>query len=367
MRRVTTATAPLAVAILCILAASAGCRRNSPPPATAREETLVPVGAVPAQRAGIRAVVRASGIVTPAEGAEFLVVAPEPARIAEVARAEGDAVASGDMLVRFELPSATQEVSRLTADLAAAEAQLENARANQQRTADFAERGLIPRRDREVADRELADAQAALERVRSQHTRAVAAAGRAVVRAPFGGIVATRRHNPGDIVLSTSTDPVLRIVDPRRLDLVASVAEADIARVVPGATARLAGPATEMPIRFTVVRRLAERIAADGTLPFLLRFDSPVELAVDARVDVEIDAEERTDAVLVPGEALVRTGSETAVMIAQGSRAERRVVTTGIETADRVEVTSGVKAGELVITRGHIGLADGAAISVASQ
>ena len=367
MRVVATERRVSAAAILCMAVLSTACR-SEPPPATEREETLVPVGAVPAQTAGIRASVRAAGVVTPAEGAEFLVVAPEPARLAEVGKKEGDPVKSGDLLVRFELPSAAQEVSRLAADLAAAEAQAENTRVNQQRTADFAEKGLIPRRDREIADRELADAQAALERVRTMHARAVTAAGRAVVRAPFDGLVATRRHNPGDVVLSTTTDPVLRIVDPRRLDLVANVAQADISRVVPGTTARITAPATGAPIGLKVVRPLADRVMPDGTLPFLLRFDDPVvQLAVDTRVDVEIDAEERADAVLVPAEALIRTGGETAVMVAAGSRAERRVVTTGIATDERVQITSGLKAGELVIIRGHIGLADGAAISVAAN
>ena len=327
----------------------------------------MPVGVVTAERAGIRAVVRAAGVVTPAEGAEFLVVAPEPARIAEIAKAQGDIVKSGDVLVRFDLPSAAQEVARLDADLAAAEALLENARVNQQRVADFVDRGLVARRDREIADRELADAQAALERVRSMHARAVDAAGRAIVRAPFDGIVAGRQHNPGDIVLSASTDPVLRIVDPRRLDLVALVGAADISRVVPGATARVAGPETSMPIGLKVLRRLADRATPDGSLPFLLVFDNPVQLPVDTRVDVEIDAEERTDAVLVSAEAVIQDGAETVVMIAAGSSAERRVVTTGIRNDDRIEVTSGVRAGELVITRGHIGLANGTAISVAQR
>jgi hypothetical protein len=53
------------------------------------------------------------------------------------------------------------------------------------------------------------------------------------------------------------------------------------------------------------------------------------------------------------------------VMVAAGDRAARRPVTTGIATDAGVEVTSGLRAGELVITQGHIGLADGAAISVA--
>jgi membrane fusion protein, multidrug efflux system len=325
------------------------------------------VGAVPAATAGIRSTVRASGVVTPSEGAEFLATAPEPARITEVGRAQGETVKSGDLLVRFELPSAIQEVNRLAADVAAVEAQYENARVNQARTADFAERGLIPRRDRDIADRELTDAQAALERVRSVHARAVAAADRAIVRAPFDGIVAGRFHNPGDLVLSTSGDPVLRVVDPRHLDLVVTVAEPDVSRVVPGATARIAAPDGTMPIGLKVVRRLADRVGADRTLAFLLAFDSDTALAVDTRVDVEIDAEERTNAVLVPVEALIRNGGETAVMVAADSRAQRRVVTTGIEDQQRIEITSGLRAGELVITRGHINLADGTAVSVAVE
>jgi multidrug efflux pump subunit AcrA (membrane-fusion protein) len=90
-------------------------------------------------------------------------------------------------------------------------------------------------------------------------------------------------------------------------------------------------------------------------------------LPVDTPVEIDIDAEERTGVVLVPAEALIRQGGAVTVLIANGSRAERRPVTTGLEDAQNVEITSGVRAGELVITRGHVGLADGAAISVATQ
>jgi membrane fusion protein (multidrug efflux system) len=159
----------------------------------------------------------------------------------------------------------------------------------------------------------------------------------------------------------------LRLVDPRRLDVVASVPEADISRVVPGASARIAGPAGADPIRLTVVRREVEGVGPDGTMPFRLVFSEPSPLTVDARVEIDIDAEERANAVLIPVEAVLRQGTEAAVMVANGSRAERRVVTLGIEDVQRVEVTSGLRAGELVITRGQLGLADGAAISVAAE
>ena len=360
----TTGVRTAALVILCTMLLP-GCRRSEAPAEQPPLENIVPVGAVPAQTAGIRAVVHASGVVAPSEGGEFLVVAPEPARVVEVAFSQGDSVNSGDLLARFDVPSARQDVARLAADLSAGEAQLENARVNQGRVRDFVERGLVPRRDLEVADRELADAAAAVERIRIQHTAAVAAEGRAIVRAPFAGIVAARWHNPGDVVVSPSADPVLRLVDPRRLDVIAEVPEADVSRVVPGASARIAAAEGTEPIRLTVVRREAERVA-DRMLPFRLVFNEPATVAVDTRVEIDIDAEERANAVLVPLEAVMTQGAESVVMVANGDRAERRVVTLGIEDVQRVEVTSGLRAGELVITRGHLGLADGAAISVAT-
>src|SRR5688572_6287303 len=144
-----TPLAPLFVVVLCT--AAADCR-NPPPPPVERQETIVPVGVVRAQTAGIRASVHASGLIVPADGGEFLVVAPEPARIAEITKAQGDIVASGEILVRFELPSATQEVARLAAELAGAQAQLENARINQARIRDFAERGFIPRSEEHTSE-----------------------------------------------------------------------------------------------------------------------------------------------------------------------------------------------------------------------
>jgi membrane fusion protein (multidrug efflux system) len=100
-------------------------------------------------------------------------------------------------------------------------------------------------------------------------------------------------------------------------------------------------------------------------VPFRLVFAAPPPLAVDTPVQLDIDAEERTDTVLIPATAVIRAGGEAAVFVVNGSQAQRRLVKTGIEDAARVEITEGVRAGELVITRGHIGLSDGATITVA--
>jgi RND family efflux transporter MFP subunit len=352
--------AAIAVALALTLA---GCGKTESPDSAGEGPIAVPVAARPAETGSLRAVIRGSGVVVPAEGAEFLLIAPEPARILEITRAENEPVSSGDVLVRFELPGASQDVLRQRAELARVQAQFENARLAQTRVRDLVGRGLVARRDLEMADRDLSDAQDAVTRAMAAVAVADAAAARAVIRAPFNGVIARRLHNPGDLVQAAATDPVLRLVDPARVEIVATVTAAEAPRVLPGASARLVNAVDGA----TVALSVASRGTASGTgdsVPARLVSASPLTVPVDTAVAIEIDAEERAGVVFVAPEAIVRDGSQSVVMVAAGDRAERRVIQTGVATERRVEVVSGLRAGELVITQGHVGLGDGALINV---
>jgi RND family efflux transporter MFP subunit len=352
---------------LCIFAAVAAtsCRRSAPPEDAGDESAVVPVAAQPVNSGSLRAVVRVTGVVVPADGAEFLVVSPESARVLEITKAVGDPVASGEVVVRFELATAAQNLARQQSEVARLQAQLESARVAQARARDFVARGLIPRLDLEIADRELSDAQASVDRAAILQKAAETAAARAVISAPFGGIVAARFHNPGDVVQAAATDPILRIVDPARVEILASVPTADASRVLPGASARLTDPRDGSSVRLSVGNRSATAAAASGVVLVRLLPAEPVTVPVDTSLPIEIDAEERTGVVFVPEEALIQEGAQTIVMVAVGDRAARRPVTTGITTDAGVEITSGLTAGDLVIVQGHLGLPDGAQISVA--
>jgi RND family efflux transporter MFP subunit len=355
-----------ALFIACLFALTPGCGREPRPEPPAREATVVPVAAQPAATGSLRTTIRATGVVVPAPGAELLVVAAEPARVVEVTKAEGDVVASGEVVVRFAFPFAAEELSRQRAEVARALSDLERARVAHARTADFVARGLIPRRDQDEADRQLADAERGVDMAGRALASAEAAAGRAVVRATFDGVVSRRLHDPGDPVQASPTDPVLRIVDPRRVEVRASVAAADAPRVLPGAAAQSTNPADGSVVRLIVTPgAVATLVGTSGDVPARLTFVEPAKVPVDATLEIAIDAEERTGVVLVPPEVILREGDRAAVMVAAGDTAERRAVTIGLSTDRHVEIVSGLRPGELVITRGHVGLADGAAITVA--
>ena len=348
----------------CLLTVLSGCSRE-PRDASVAEDFVVPVVAQPVRTGTLRAVLHLSGVIVPAQGAEFLAIAPEPARVQDIPRAEGDAVASGEVLVRFSMPSAGENVARQTAEVARAQALLEGARLAQTRTRDFVERGLVARRELDTVDRDLEEAGAALARAQTALRTAESTAALAVIRAPFAGVIAARLKDPGDLALAAVTDPVLRLVDPRRLEVAATVPRAEAPRVLLGATARLASAGE--PIRLSVAAVTAPATPATNMVPVRLVFAAPTTLTVDTPVQVDVDAEERAGVVFVPPEAVVGTGANAALYVAVGSQAQRRPVTLGIADDERVEITSGVNAGELVITRGHTNLAEGAAISVEVQ
>jgi RND family efflux transporter MFP subunit len=352
-------------AALCLaLLAAAGC--TQPSPEEVDSESVVPVKTAPVTRGAIRGVVRATGVVMPAPGADLLVVAPEAARIAEIPPAVGDRVRRGDVLVQFEIPSAAADVERQRAEVAAARAALDTAKLAQTRSHDLFDRGVAARREVEDADRAVAEAEAALAQANASLAASQTLASRSVVRAAFDGIVAKRFHNPGDLVEASSGDPVLRVIDPARLEVIASVPLADAPRITIGAPASLSGtPLSASDSALHVLSRPAAVDPGTATVPVRLGFTGQTNLPAGAPVAVDIQAEQHDEALLVPAAAIVREGDETAVFVASDGKAERRPVEIGLSEGAQDEVVSGLHEGEMVIVDGQAGLPDGAAISVA--
>jgi Cu(I)/Ag(I) efflux system membrane fusion protein len=91
------------------------------------------------------------------------------------------------------------------------------------------------------------------------------------------------------------------------------------------------------------------------TLKARLRFDNPDEaLKPNMYAHVKIFGGPREDTIVIPLEALIRTGREERVILSLGEgRFESRTVTAGIESGDWVEILKGIDAGEAVVISGQ--------------
>jgi len=326
----------------------------------------VPVTVQEARAGTIRRSIFATGVVTPAPGAELLVTAPQPARILEIARAEGDVVRKGEILVRFEIPSLGAERAGRESDRARAQARLDNALAAEKRVEGLYERGIAAGKEVEDAKRDLAEARAALAESEKAVSAAEVLERRETVEAGFDGIVASRWHNPGDLVEASASDPILRVIDPGRLQVEAAVPLGLLDQVAVGAAARIRSSSGSGDEEGVVKTRPGAVEPSTGTAMLRVAFSRPSSLPVGTPVEIEIQGEEHAGAVVVPVAAVVRERSESFVYVVDGGGvAHRRPIGLGIVTAADAEILSGIAPGDRVVVKGQAALPDGAAVDVA--
>jgi Cu(I)/Ag(I) efflux system membrane fusion protein len=105
------------------------------------------------------------------------------------------------------------------------------------------------------------------------------------------------------------------------------------------------------------------------TLKARLRFPNPDEvLKPNMYANVKIYGGAKDDVVVIPVEALIRTGREERVVIALGDgRFESRTVTAGIESGDWVAIIEGVQPGDRVVTSGQFLIDSEASLKASTQ
>ena len=298
------------------LAGAALCGCGGREPEQIETQAAVPVETAVARTGAVTAWVHATGLVEGAPGADWTLTAPQLASIAAVRAAAGDTVRRGDELVSFDSPQLRTDLATRSGELAQAKARLDNAQRGYERLSKLLERGIASTPGgggrAQGARRRAGRARDARPRPAPGPPSCRAAPARV---APFDGIVAQRWHNAGDLV--DANEHVLRLVDPRRLEVAAAVPAADAARIVVGRPARVSvAGSTAEPVAARVVSRPALVDPATGTASVRLRLDGAPPAGTRAASMVESRSRPRRRR-----DALHRAGRRGR----RGERRERRV------------------------------------------
>ena len=148
----------------------------------------------------LRDTIVAQGTVVAAPSGIFTVIAPQSAKIVELPKNEGDTVASGDILARFDLTALSSDLAVKGVEVDAANNKLAEAKAELAKQEALFAKGYTPRNTYEAAKAAVATAQTAVDRIKTQQTAANAINDNSIVRAPFSGIVTRKLRNAGDVV-----------------------------------------------------------------------------------------------------------------------------------------------------------------------
>lgn len=265
---------------------------------------------------------------------------------------EGQNVSAGQELVQLD-------AAERQADLEAARAAINTARAQKSETQQKYERALALRRAGAGTEALVADLQLQLRTVETTvvaaEARERAAAARLddnVIRAPFAGRVGLRSISVGALLDSRVVVTTLDDVSRMRLDF--SVPETYIARIAIGAgidAQTLAYPDRRFPGKVAVIDTRIDPVTRSAKLTAII--ENPDRLLKPGMfMNVSLKVAVREGAIVAPEEAIVAEGPRQIAFVVKDGKVERRVVQIGQRQEGKVEVTEGLKAGDIIVVRG---------------
>lgn len=206
-------------------------------------------------------------------------------------------------------------------------------------------------------------AQAARERLRllgmtESSVRQLEQSGKAqtlfTVISPIAGVIQSLEVRQGMTVSSGMT--IARINGLKTVWLEAAVPETNAGRLTSGQLVTAVLPAyPQTSFKGRVSEILPEANMQTRTLRVRMEFANPQGLLRPGMfAQVHLDSAGKSDALLVPTEAVIRTGSRNLVIVAEdGGRFRPVSVSLGAESGASTEVVSGLEAGQRVVASGQ--------------
>jgi RND family efflux transporter MFP subunit len=312
----------------------------------------------------------------------------------------GDRVRQGEVLALLEVPELQDQVEGAQAEVRHSQsdvtrAQSEIISAESTYSAVHAEYTRLEEASKErpglIAEQELDDARAKDEQAAAQvgvakasldamqqqlgvsratRSRLETMSGYEQIVAPFTGVVTKRYADTGTLIQAgqdnnTNTLPVVQVAESDLLRLRMPVPESDVPYIQVGGDVRVKVNATGHTFTGKIIR--FSRALDTNTRTMLTEVDVPnrdLSLSPGMYAETTIQLLQKNDVLILPAQAVVQNGDQSYVLVVDATNhVEKRNVTLGIQTSNRVEITGGLQAGDNVIASGQTGYQPGEVVS----
>ena len=318
----------------------------------------------------------------------------------------GDRVSKGQLLALLEVPEMVDDLASAKSALKRSEAEAARARDEllraqtahdiahlaftrlsqvaSQRPGLVAQQEIDDANSKDLAtDAQVAAARSGLDAANEQIGVSQAALARittmldyARVTAPFDGVVTKRYADTGSMIQAgtasqTQAMPLVRLSQNSVLRLIVPVPESAVPTVHVGQQVEVRVPTLNRAFSGKVDRFAGAVSASTRTMDTEIDVPNPgLVLLPGMYAEVRLNLDRRDRVLAVPVTAVDLAGGESSqqpkagaggrsghvMVVAADNRIEVRLVSLGIETADQVEVLSGLKEGDLVVIGGRSGL-----------
>jgi len=299
-------------------------------------------------------------------------------RVIALLKEDGARVQKGELLAVLEETDARLALGQARATLDVAQATLdrtrvaeEHARREQERAQNLLRSGGITDRDFQTAEVTARDARAQVKLAEAQVAQAQQAVASAQkhlndcrIVSPITGEVEHKFYNPGSWVDGNTL--LYRLVDNQRLELEAYVASSEIASLAQGQKIGFkvaAFPEEEFSASILTLSPAVQ--PQNRSLPVRAAVPNPTrKLKAGMFVKGRIITGVKPAAMVVPPDAIWhRVGQPSFLYVVEQNRARRREVKLGLEQPQAIEVTAGLRAGDLVVAEQSLELAEGVSIT----
>lgn len=302
----------------------------------------------------------------------------------------GDRVRTGQVIATLEVPELNAQLAGAQAEVRHSQSEIDRAKSQvagaesshaalhdaYKRLAQAAQQrpGLIAEQELDNAlakdqnsEASIDVAKAALEATEEQLSvssadkqRVQALSDYSVVTAPFNGVVTKRYADTGSLIQAgtasnTQAMPVVQLAQSDVLRLRMPVPEADVPYIQDGGTVEVKVQSTDRSFTGKIVR--FARALDPSTRTMVTEVDVPnptLELSPGMYAESVISLQERKHVLTVPIQAVVQGDAQSYVLVLdKDNHVRKKIVTLGLQGADRVEITSGLTDGELIIVSGQ--------------
>lgn len=270
-------------------------------------------------------------------------------RVLELPYDVNDYVEAGAVIVRFTNVEQQSGQRRAEAQIRSAQAAFDEAQANYARIAEIYQRKLIAKAQLDQATAQRDSARAALEAAQASLREVSQQLDYTVVRAPYSGIVTKRFVQIGESV--RAGQPLIAGISLNELRVNVQVPQSavDAIRHYHAADVLLDG---EGGRRVTVAKVTVFPYADADTHTFSVRLDLPAQETglypgMTVKTAFAIGDAER---LLIPSTALIQRSEVSGVYVVADNQVRLRQVRLGHRFGDRIEVLSGLSAGDKIAT-----------------
>lgn len=321
----------------------------------------------------------------------------------------GDRITAGQPIAILDASELTMKVAEVTAEvqrietdieiskieveeqksaIAQIEADLNYLNLKKQRFATLVEEGVIAQDEFDVADSEVKSKEASLRQaqvklarleaqVRSDQAKlaqseanldtAKVMEGYTVITSPISGIIQERNVDPGVVVQPSMG--IVTIGNYNQVRLQANVAQQDAVNIRLGATVIAIIPDSNIaPIKGKITSIFPQANSQTRTVTVEAIIDNPEEQLLSGKfIEMKIITVRQPNAITIPQEAVVEFQGQPSVWVVEGNTVTSKFITLGMLTGNRIEVTSGLDPGQVVVISGQSRLVENTSVTVINE